>query len=111
VTYEALGRHDESGAELENAYILGYNITNILDLLKLGDIFIKKEDHKTAVSFYEKAVLLQPENYKIGASLAAGYAKIGEYEKARQAALIVLQIAPPEYQEQARQFLESIEGK
>ena len=63
--------------------------------------------HEHLFQIYQKLLEFDPANLQYRGSLAASYRELGEYEKARETALQILQIHP-DAQEQVEEFLKSL---
>ena len=61
---------------------------------KVIDIYFALNDNAALVPLYLEAVKLQPNDARLWASLAAGYANLGQYSEARTAAAKVLELNP-----------------
>lgn len=88
--YRLLAQIEQVNGEYETAIdhlidALRCNPTNIGALIVMGNIFYKDmKDRKAALSYYEKALQLQPENSMAINNLASIYAEDGDLEKATQ---------------------------
>ena len=67
---------------------------DINDLRDAIEIYQSLGDDKTLLELYQKAIELSPQDAQLWAKLAAAYANIGNYEKAREAAAKVKEINP-----------------
>lgn len=87
------GRTDEGWRILQNAEDLGFH-PQARDLLPLADALVSAQDYPRLAATYERLISMDDQNPQLYASLAVAYRNLGEYEKARQAALGVLQLQP-----------------
>jgi len=103
------GNNDEAIFRLEKALKMGYDgyKTSIADMMRMVNIYEKVGNYPKVVEFYEMAVTEQPQNPQLYASLAAAYARVGDYDKAKQAALKAAEI-DPKFQEEAEKFIDSL---
>lgn len=104
-----LGNYQEAVERIEKAMEMGYTDykNSISDLMRLVNIYERVGDYYSVVKYYEMAVEEQPTNPQIHASLAAAYAKIGDYENARKEALKSAEINP-EFKSDAEKFINSL---
>ena len=86
---------------------------SLLQLLKVYSILIQSSDgNKTEyylplVDIYQKLIVLNPESFQYHASLAYVYKMLGEYKKAREEALIALELSP-ESKQSVEEFLKTL---
>jgi tetratricopeptide (TPR) repeat protein len=104
-------KYEEAVYSVEKAMELGYGSykNSINDLMRLVNIYEKVNNVPKVIEYYELAVAEQPTNAQLYASLAAAYAKIGDYDKARIAALKAAEINS-DFKEEAEQFINSLPG-
>jgi len=103
-----IGNYNEAVSKIEKAIDLGYGYKNSLtDMMRMINIYEKIENYPKIVELYELAIGEQPENPQLYASLAAAYARVGDYDKARETALKAAEI-DPEFKEEAEKFINSL---
>jgi O-antigen ligase/predicted Zn-dependent protease len=104
-----IGNNDEAASRMEKALKLGYNAyrDSIADMMRMINIYEKVGNYPKIVELYELAVGEQPQNPQLYASLAAAYARVGDYDKAKQAALKAAEI-DPKFKEEAEKFINSL---
>ncbi|MBD3282650.1 MAG: tetratricopeptide repeat protein [Candidatus Portnoybacteria bacterium] len=109
--YQA-NHYQEALEYIEKARELGYSEykNNIVDIMRMVKIYEKNEKYYQVVQGYELAVNEQPSNPQLYASLAAAYAKIGDYQKAIMAAQKAAEI-DPSFQEEAQKFINIINSQ
>ena len=109
VTAYYLGNYQEAVASIEKAMEMGYAEykNSISDLIRLVNVYDKVGNYQKIVEFYNLAINEDPENPQLYASLAATYARLGEYDKAKQTALKAVEI-DPEFREEAEKFINSL---
>jgi len=102
-------KYEEALTAAEKALEMGYSKykDSIADIMRLVNIYEKVEQYDRVVEFYELAVLEKPNDPQIYASLAAAYAKTGQYEKAIKAAQAAAQIDPT-YKDESEAFINSL---
>ncbi|HUT96461.1 MAG TPA: O-antigen ligase family protein [Candidatus Paceibacterota bacterium] len=100
-----LSHYQEAAQLVEKAIVMGYNYkSSINDLMRLVYIYDKIGNYSKIVEVYKLAILKQPNNAQMHASLAAAYAKIGDYENAREEALKSAEI-DPNFKSDAEKFI------
>ena len=106
--YQA-GNYEEAVVSVEKAIELGYTgyKNNINDLMRLVNIYEKVNNYQKIIEAYNLAIKEQPGNAQIYASLAAAYARIGNYNKAKEMALKAAEINP-EFQDESDAFINSL---
>lgn len=88
----------------ENGFYLKDNLDN---LQRVIDIFQAIGDDNALVTFYLKEIELDPGNTRFWALLAASYANLGQYDKAREAAQRAIELNP-DMAPQVERFLKSL---
>jgi len=73
----------------------------------LVQIYNKVGNYSKIVEVYKIAILKQPNNAQMHASLATAYAKIGDYENAKKEALKSAEI-DPDFKLDAEKFINSL---
>jgi len=103
------GEYEQAIEYLNKALELGYtNFQNsITDLMRMVQIYEKVQRYDMVVKTYELAIQESPGNAQIYASLAVAYAKIGDFEKARQAAEQAAAL-DPKFEEESKIFINSL---
>ena len=101
--------YEEAVSNVEKAIEMGYEQykNRIADIMRLVNIYEKVGRYDKVVEFYNLAVEEQPENPQIYASLAVAYAKIGDYNRAIEAALKSAEI-DPEFKDESDAFIKSL---
>lgn len=101
-------RYQEAVQLVEKAIAMGYDYkSSINDLMRLVQIYNKVGNYSKIVEVYKIAILKQPNNAQIHASLATAYAKIGDYENAKKEALKSAEI-DPDFKSDAEKFINSL---
>lgn len=80
---------------------------NLTELKRAIDIYLALNDDAGLVPLYLKAIELNPTDSQLWASLAASYANLGQYEKARESAMRVIEINP-DLRPKVEEFLKSL---
>lgn len=108
VAYQA-GNYNEAAYDVEKAIALGYTQykDSVADLMRLINIYEKVGNIQKVIEYYLLAIVEQPTNPQFYASLAAAYAKAGDFNKARSAALKAVEI-DPKFKEEAEKFINSL---
>lgn len=108
IAYKNTGQYQKALEKIKDAERGGHDWKgNLEDLKRVIEIYQKLGDDSNLVLLYQEAIKLQPENVQFWANLAASYANLGEYEKAKEAAKKVMELDPnlaPEVEE----FLRSL---
>lgn len=114
VTAYHIGNYQEAVDNIEMALELGYDeyqttkyTPGSSDLARLINIYEKVGNYEKIIEFYRLATKGDPQNPQLYASLAATYAKIGDYDNAAKAALKAAEI-DPRYASEAERFIESL---
>jgi len=101
-------RYQEAVQYVEKAMQMGYKYKNsINDLMRLVYIYDKVGNYHKVVEIYELALLEQPDNPQLHASLAVAYRAIGNYQKAKEEALKSAEI-DPKFKEDAEKFIKTL---
>jgi O-antigen ligase/Tfp pilus assembly protein PilF len=108
VAFQA-GHYDEAVYDVEKAIAMGYTQykDSAADLMRLINIYEKAGNIPKVIEYYLLAIQEQPANPQFYASLAAAYAKSGDYNKAKEAALKAVEI-DPKFKEEAEKFINSL---
>jgi len=93
---------------LEDAGKRGYDLNSEPSLLQLTNAYAAVKNYQEIIKVYQKLIEMKPAAPQYHASLAAAYKEIGDFEKAREEALIVLKLSP-EYKADVEEFLRSLE--
>ncbi len=80
--------------DIQTAIDKNFNVDNALSLSQLINAYLDVEQYKEMVPLYIKLINLDPSITRHHSSLAVLYAKLGQYQKAREEALIILHFAP-----------------
>jgi len=95
MVYKITGEYDLALVKLEDAENNGYNWkNNMFDLMNASEVYLALQGDQGLILIYEDALKHQPQSAELWANLAASYANIGRLDKAREAALRVLDIDP-----------------
>jgi len=100
-----LKESENAQEDIQKANQKGYSIGDESSLSQLAKVYADLKDYKNLVEIYQKLIVLEPNNVQYYASLASTYKELGEYDKARQEALKILEI-DPEAKSDVDQFLE-----
>ncbi|MBZ9572254.1 O-antigen ligase family protein [Patescibacteria group bacterium] len=108
------GEEKEARENIEKAVEKGYDINSKSSLLQLATVYGKMVESSGDLKYYQilsdtyqKLINIEPKNFQYHASLAYIYKMLGDYEKARQEAEIVLKLSP-ESKENVEEFLRSL---
>jgi len=101
-----LKENENAQEDIQKASQKSYSIDNEVSLLQLAKIYADLKDYENLVEIYQKLIAIN-NNIQYHASLASTYKELGEYDKARQEALKILEIAP-ESKSDVDQFLEGL---
>lgn len=109
-----LNELEEASECMEIAASKGYQIeaVNALNqLVKLYSNLAKDTNeikyYEALVGFYQKLIKLDYNNFQYHASLAYAYKMVGEYDKAREEAMIVMELSP-ESRQNVEEFLKTL---
>jgi tetratricopeptide (TPR) repeat protein len=102
-----LKEFDEGKKEIKIAKEKGYYTETKGSLDMQADAYEKMKDYKNLAEVYENYIKLDYNNAQYHSSLAFVYSLIGEYNKARQEAMIVLELSP-EAKENVDAFLKTL---
>ena len=105
-----LGEDNQAQKDIETAGKNLYPINSKEALLQLAKVYIDLKNYKELAEIYQKMVALEPSNAQYRAFLAYTYKETGEYEKARETALKILEIMP-EAREDVERFLKELYTK
>ncbi|MBA7633725.1 hypothetical protein ES703_41296 [subsurface metagenome] len=95
MAYRIAGQDQLALEKIIEAEKLGYNWKGNLAELKRGiNVYLALKDDANLVPLYLKAIELSPNDAQFWASLAASYANLGQFDKAREAAQKVAEINP-----------------
>ena len=79
---------------IQTAYDKGYDTISQISLEQLSNAYGSISDYQNLVSVYEKLVVMNPHTAQYHSSLAFFYKQVGQYKKAREQALITLELSP-----------------
>lgn len=102
-----LGDFKEGNINIEIARKKGYNATSLISLLQLATAYNLHKDYKALAEIYQELINKNPKEVQYHATLAFIYAELGEYKKAREEALKVLELQP-EARANVEEFLRSL---
>lgn len=71
-----------------------HDINSKNSVSELSDAYISISDYQDLISIYEKLIAINPNVAQLHSSMAFLYKQLGQYDKARQEALKVLQLSP-----------------
>lgn len=110
----SLNEPEEALKTMEIADEKGYQIESKKALSQLVGIYIKlaknTEDlkyYQKLAEIYQKLIKIEPKNFQFHASLAYVYKALGEYDKAKEEAMIVMELSP-ESKASVEEFLRSL---
>jgi len=84
----------DAAKNMQTAIYDGYNVNSETSLVELGNAYNSLADYKDLAIVFEKLTAVNPNAVQYHSSLAVIYAKLGQYDKARQEAATVLQLSP-----------------
>lgn len=109
LAFKAAGKNQAAKEKLIEAEKKGYNWEkNLTDFKKVIELYLALKDNQMLISLYQKAIEIWPRDPQLWAGLAATYARLGEKEKAKEAAAKVVEIEP-NLLPQTERFLKSLE--
>jgi Flp pilus assembly protein TadD len=89
---------DNSNADknMQTAALKGYDVNSETSLVELGNAYGSANalDYQNLAIIFEKLIAITPNSAQYHSTLAFCYAKLGEYDKARQEAAMVIQLSP-----------------
>jgi tetratricopeptide (TPR) repeat protein len=85
----------------------GYPIYSEDSFLQLANAYNKVKNYQKLVEVYQELIKIKPSEPRYHSSLATVYKEIGQFEKAREEAQIVLKLAP-QLKEEVEEFLKTI---
>jgi len=95
MAYKIVGQNQLAKEKIINAEEAGFNWREKLESLKKAiDVYFALNDDAGLIPLYLRAIELAPNDVNFWASLAAAYANLGQFEKAREAAEKVIEIDP-----------------
>jgi len=101
---KAMETASEKGYKVESKKALSQLINTYANLAKsTGDI----KYYENVVEIYQKLIEIEPKNFQFHASLSYVYKVLEEYDKAREEAMIVIELSP-ESKANVGEFLESL---
>lgn len=89
-----LKEYDKAEEDISLAKKYGFDTNTTAAIYQLIDIYNKSEQYDKLVVVYEKLISLHPTVPEYHSSLAFVYAKVGEYRKAREQAIIFYELVP-----------------
>jgi len=105
---------EQSERDIKIATEKKYNSNSKESLSQLAKAYLKLAEETGKLKYYEKLadlfrklVIIEPNNYQHHASLAYIYKVLGKYEKAREQALIVIELLP-DSKENVEEFLKTL---
>ena len=108
MVYKAIGLYEKALEKIKEAKGLGYNFEeNLEDLKRVIEIYERLGDYSNLVLLYQKALEFEPKNTNFWGNLAASYANLGDYEKAKEAAEKIIEI-DPSLKEKVEEFLKNL---
>jgi len=97
----------EAKKDIQIATDKNFNAENALSLSQLINAYLDVENYSEMVPLYQKLIALNYQLPQHHSSLAVVYAKLGQYKKAREEALIVSQLVP-EKKAEVNAFIKSL---
>jgi len=97
----------ESDRDLKLAEEKGYRVNSVTSLNQLVVVYSSVKNYQQLALVYQKLIERIPSEPQYYASLAFTYKEMGEFEKARQEALVFLQLMP-EAKEEVEMFLQTL---
>jgi tetratricopeptide (TPR) repeat protein len=111
LAYKFSDNYQSAGEKLLELQKMGYDWNNnFSELNQAIDILQYLKDDSALLPFYQKAVQLQPDDVQMRFSLAAAYANLGLFDKARETAEQIKEIREikPEIAGDIDKFIESL---
>jgi len=102
-----LKNNDGAKKNTQIAIDKGYDVNSRASLSELSDAYGSLLDYKNLIIVYEKLIKINPSFAQYHSSLAFFYKELGEYAKARQEALRVLELSP-ESKQNIDEFLRTL---
>ena len=102
----SLGNNEQGNKAISQAVLRNHPVTSTESLLELANAYIASQNYRELAKTYEQ-LLERKISIEYYAGLAIAYSKIGVFEKAKQAALKVLELQP-EAKEEVEAFLQSL---
>lgn len=106
--YQDIGRSDDATKMAETALAQGYKFKLVKEIRWLINYYADHENYVKVALLYEQAIQINPNDYQLWANLATTYAKMGEKQKAIDAAQNVLRLSP-ESAQQVQQFINNLQ--
>lgn len=103
----ALNKEQEGEKDIELAKQKGYSYDNQQSYSQLAIVYTSAKNYKKLIPVYESLISLDSQNIQYYATLAAIYKEMGEYKKAKETALEILELAP-EAKEDVNAFLRTL---
>jgi len=103
----ALGNFGEGKKNIEIAEEKRYASNTLLALTQLAKVHGTAKNYQELVEIYLQLISINPEEPQYHASLAFVYKELGEFEKAKKEAQIILELAP-EFKEEVETFLREL---
>jgi len=103
-----LGDFKKGNKNIEIAEEKKYNTTSLISLIQLATAYNLHKNYKALVEIYQELINIDPKEVQYHATLAFIYAELGEYEKAKEEALKVLELQP-EARANVEEFLRSLQ--
>ena len=72
----------------------GYSTNSVTSLNELSNAYVSIPDYQGLASVFEKLIAINPNIAQYHSILSFIYKELGQYDKARQEALIVLKLSP-----------------
>ncbi len=103
-----LGETEEAQENIRIADQKNFPVDSKFSLSQLVNAYAKTENYQALIETYHKLIELEPTIPQYHASLSLAYKIIGDYKKAREEAMIVLELSP-ESKANVEEFLRSLE--
>ena len=98
---------DELSLDLSSLNDIKFDTSDIWALTQMVDVFVKNNQYKNIIRVYEILAIIQKDNPKWHASLAAAYRETGQYQESRYHALLFLEL-DPEAKNEVDAFLKTL---
>ena len=95
MAYKYLGQYESARGKLLELKTMGYNwAENFNDLTRAIEVFEAVKDYEQLIPLYQRYLEFKPNDIKKWGYLAASYYQLGQFDKAKEVALLVKQRYP-----------------